>query len=555
MAKRVLIVGGNGGGMSCAARLRRLDEAAEVVVFDRGPHFSYAQCGLPYVLGREVGAADKLLLQKPERLQQTNHFEVRTGTEAVGIDLAARRLTVRTVATGATAEERYDALVLATGAAAVEPDVPGWDRPGHFFLRTVPDVQAVERWLADRTAKTAVVVGGGYIGLEAAEQLVRRGLRVTLVQRGRQVLTQLAPELAALLHRELTANGVALRLDAEVERFDRSADAAASAVVLKGGEALPADVVVFGLGARPEVSLAKAAGLAVGDAGGIATDAGQRTSDPHVWAVGDAVEVVQVATGRRGLVPLAGPANRQGRVAADTIVGRRAVNPGSVGTAVVRVFGLTAAFTGADEGHLRDAGVRYEAVHVHAASHAGYYPGAKRIALKLLFDPGDGRLFGAQAVGADGADKRIDVLATAISGRLRVGQVAQLDLGYAPPVGSAKDPVNVAAMAAENVCGGLVRVAHWHEVAGATVLDVREADERAKGAIPGSLHVPHSELRRRLGELPRDRELVVHCGSGQRSYKACRLLTQTGFRCRNLSGGYTTWETATDHLPGGGGDA
>lgn len=554
MGQRVLIVGGVAGGMSAAARARRLAEGADIVVFERGPHVSFANCGLPYFLGGEIADRAKLLVQTPERLRAALKLDVRALSEVVGIDRARKEIRVRDLAAGREYAERYDALVLSTGAAPIVPQVPGAGRAGHFALRALEDMDRIDSWVKARGATTAVVVGGGFIGLEVAEQFRRSGLGVAVVERNPQVLKPFDPEMAAHLHIELRKHGVALHLNSALARFDAPAtgeSAAASVVVLANGTRLPADVVILGLGVRPESKLARDAGLAVGATGGIRVDEHLRTSDPHIYAVGDTIEVTHGVTGRPAVIPLGGPANRQGRTAADNIFGTPTKYPGTLGTAIVRVFDLTAAVTGANEAQLKDAGIEFRAVHVHPNAHAGYYPGAQPIALKLLFAPGSGRLLGAQAVGADGVDKRIDVLATALRAGMTVDDVADLELCYAPPFGSAKDAVNLAGMAAQNVLRGRVVPIQWHELGAlpnALVLDVRDARERAAGAIPDSVHIPLPELRGRLNELPRDREIVAHCASGQRSYGACRLLSQHGFKCRNLVGSYKTWKAATEGL-------
>lgn len=552
MGKRVLIVGGVAGGMSAATRARRLAEDAEIVVFERGPNVSFANCGLPYYLGGEIADRNKLLVQTPERLRAAFNIDVRVRSEVVGIDRAAKRIEVRDLATGLSTFERYDALVLSTGAAPIVPRVPGAERPGHFVLRTLDDMDAIDAWVRTRGAEKAVVVGGGFIGLEVAEQLERRGMQVSVVERNPQVLKPFDPEMAARLHTELRDHGVALHLNNGLARFDDPApgeDARASVVVLDSGARLAADVVILGLGVRPESKLARDAGLALGPTGGIYVDQHLRTSDPDIYAVGDTIEVTHGVTGKPALIPLGGPANRQGRTAADNIFGVPTTYPGTLGTAIVRVFDLTAAVTGANEALLTAAGIAFGAVHLHPNSHAGYYPGAKPLALKVLFAPDTGKLLGAQAVGADGVDKRIDVLATALRAGMTVDDIADLELSYAPPFGSAKDPVNLAGMAAQNVRAGRVAVIQWDELAKldrshALILDVREAKEREGGTIPGSVHIPLGELRARLHELPRDMEIVAHCATGQRSYNACRVLLQNGFRCRNLAGSYKTWAAA-----------
>lgn len=552
MPKRVLIVGGVAGGMSAATRLRRLDESAEIVVFERGPFVSFANCGLPYHLGGEIADRGKLIVQSPQRLRQVFRLDVRANTEVVSIDRTAKTVIARHVITGEEITERYDDLILATGASAVIPPTPGLRRPGHFTLRTIPDMDGVMDWITKRDAKAALILGGGFIGLEAAEQLHRRGLSVTVVEKNPQVLTPLDPEMAAHVHLELKRHGVRLALGNPVERFEDAGPgetAAASVAVLADGTRLPADVVIVGVGVRPESKLAREAGLEVGPTGGVKVDGRMQTSDPHIYAVGDVVEVTHGVTGTPAVIPLGGPANRQGRIAADNVAGREAHYRGTLGTAVVRVFDTTAAVVGANEALLTRTGTPFQAVHLHPNSHAGYYPGAKPIALKVLFHPESGRLLGAQAVGEDGVDKRIDVIATALFAGLTVDDLAELELCYAPPFGSAKDPVNLAGMAAQNVTAGLVRVAQWHEVpalvaAGAVVVDVREPAERDGGVIPGSLSIPLGDLRDRLGELPKEKELLVHCASGQRSYNACRVLTQHGYTCRNLTGSFKTWKAA-----------
>jgi NADPH-dependent 2,4-dienoyl-CoA reductase/sulfur reductase-like enzyme/rhodanese-related sulfurtransferase len=542
------------GGASAAARARRLSEEAEILVFERGPYVSFANCGLPYFVGGEIADRERLLVRTPEALRASLNLDVRVLTEVLRIDRATGQIELRDVQTGKRYCESYDALVLSTGAAPLRPPIPGIDRPGHFTVRTVPDAEAIVAWVESHNARRAVVVGGGYIGLEMAEQLHRRGLSVTVAEALPQVMAPLDPEMAAWLHEELREHEIGLCLGDGVAAFEPpTADepAEASVVVLKSGTRLPADVVILGLGVRPEVGLAREAGLAIGDRGGIRVDEHLRTNDPHIWAVGDAIEVRDAVTGEWGLIPLAGPANRQGRIAADNILGRPSRYQGTFGTAVLRLFGLTAACTGANEKALRRAGIPWEAVHLHPASHAAYYPGAQPMALKLLFFPESGQLLGAQAVGGDGVDKRIDVLATALKARMTVHDLAELELAYAPPFGSAKDPVNLAGMIGQNVVHHDVEVAQWHEIATldprqTLLLDVREEAERRAGHIPGSVHIPLGQLRARLDELPCDREIVVHCQAGQRSYLACRILTQHGFRARNLSGAYRTWQAVAE---------
>ena len=579
--KRIVIVGGVAGGASAAARARRLCEQCEIIVIERGPHVSFANCGLPYFVGGEIIEQDSLLLQTPETLRARFNLDVRVSTEVVAVDRARQIVKVRELASGQEYEQSYDTLVLSTGASPLKPPIPGIERAGHFTVRNIPDVERIMAWIKDCRACRAVVVGGGYIGLEMAEQLKHRGLGVTVVEALPQVMAPLDPEMAAWLHAELKANGVALHLGDSVAAFEApqpGETARASVVVLKSGKRIEADTVVLGLGVRPETSLAKNAGLELGSLGGIRVNDHMQTSDAKIYAVGDAVEVRDRVTGAWGIIPLAGPANRQGRIAADNIFGRPSRYESTQGTAILRLFKLSAGCTGANEKSLRKAGIAYQALHLHPGSHAGYYPGAEPIAMKVLFAPDNGKLLGAQAVGHDGVDKRIDVFATAIKGNMTVNDLAELELAYAPPFGSAKDPINMAGMAAQNVLAGDVKLAQWDEISGDgrsrresaltspgekasgltsaatgeeefTVLDVRRPDERAKGFIPDSLHIPLDELRARMNELPRDGEIIVHCQSGQRSYFACRILSQHGFRVRNLTGSYRTWKTATAHQP------
>jgi NADPH-dependent 2,4-dienoyl-CoA reductase/sulfur reductase-like enzyme/rhodanese-related sulfurtransferase len=550
---RLVIVGGVAGGASAAARARRLCEHCEIVVFERGPYVSFANCGLPYFVGGEIVEQDSLLLQTPETLRARFNLDVRVNTEVVAIDRAAQVVKVRNLATQREYDQPYDALVLSTGAAPLKPPIPGIDRLGHFTVRNIPDVERIRHRIKDCHACRAVVVGGGYIGLEMAEQMHRQGLGLTVIEAMPQVMAPLDPEMAAWLHAELKSHHVALHLGDPVAAFESpqpGETARASVVVLKSGQRIPADIVVLGLGVRPETALAKSAGLDLGTRGGIKVNDRLQTSDPQIWAVGDAVEVRDRVTGVWGIIPLAGPANRQGRIAADNIFGRNLSYEGTWGTAILRLFELTAGCTGANEKTLRQANLPFQALHLHPGSHAGYYPGAEPIAMKILFAPDTGRLLGAQAVGRDGVDKRIDVLATALQGGMTVHDLAELELAYAPPFGSAKDPVNLAGMAGQNVWAGDVRLAQWNEIASLNpahtlVLDVRRPEERSVGAIPGSIHIPLDDLRARMNELPRDREIIVHCHSGQRSYFACRILAQHGLRVRNLTGSWRTWKTAT----------
>ena len=542
--RRVLIVGGVAGGASCAARLRRLDESLEIVVFDRGPYVSFANCGLPYYVGNVIADERTLLVASPELFRARFNVEVQTDTEVTGIDRSARTITVRDLRTRTSRTERYDLLVLSPGAAPIRPPLPGVDLPGVFAVRTIPDSRRIRSWIAEHSAKSAVVVGGGFIGLEMVENLIHRELSVAVLEKLPQVMPPLDPEMAVPVMEHLAAKGVQLHVGDGLARIEER-DGGGLVVVAESGARLAADLVILAIGVRPETTLAKDADLHIGPRGGIVVDAQMRTSDPNIWAVGDVVEVHDVLTGQDTVLPLAGPANRQGRVAAESIAGRATNFRGVQATAVVGVLGLTVASTGASEKGLRRAGVTsFQKVYLHPGHHAGYYPGARRIDLKLLFAVPDGRILGAQAVGLEGVEKRIDVIATAIQFHGTVHDLAEAELCYAPQFGAAKDPVNLAGMLAENVLNGDMPVADWRALArtDALVLDVREPDEFADGHVPNAVNLPLSQIRVRYGEMPKDRDLWVCCRVGQRAYYATRFLAQHGYRARNLSGGYTTYK-------------
>jgi NADPH-dependent 2,4-dienoyl-CoA reductase/sulfur reductase-like enzyme/rhodanese-related sulfurtransferase len=543
---KIVIVGGVAGGMSCAARARRLSESARITVFERGPYPSFANCGLPYHIGGEIADRSKLIVQTQEKLEANLAIDVRTGHEALSIDRAAKTVRVRRLADGVESDESYDYLVLSPGASPIVPPLAGLDLPGVFTLRNIPDMDRILQWLDKSAGNRAVVVGGGYIGLEVAEQLRHRGLQVTTAEASPQIMAPLDPEMADILHQEMRSQGVDLHLGDPLDRIEPAGGCAVGEVVLKSGSRLPADIVILGLGVRPETGLAKSAGLELGPRNGIKVDETLRTSDPSIFALGDAAEVVDKNTGEAALIPLAGPANRQGRIVADQIFGRNSTYKGTQGTAVLRLFRLTAAVTGASAKTLTRTGRDFRAIHLHPSSHAGYYPGAKPISLKLLWEPGTGKVLGAQAVGEDGVDKRIDVIATAIAAGMTIDDLAELELSYAPPFGSAKDPVNLAGMAAQNVETGLVQSLNPGDLdellqQGAFLLDVRDPGETECGTIPGAVAIPLGQLRSRINEVPRDRTVVIYCASGQRSYNACRILSQQGIDCRNLSGAYKTW--------------
>jgi NADPH-dependent 2,4-dienoyl-CoA reductase/sulfur reductase-like enzyme/rhodanese-related sulfurtransferase len=541
--RNVLIVGGVAGGASCAARLRRLDESAAITIFDRGPYVSFANCGLPYYVGNVIGDERNLLVASAALFRERFDVAVHTETEVLAIDRAARTVRVRELKSGAERVEPYDVLVLAPGAAPIRPPLPGIDTPGVFAVRSIPDSRRIRAWIEEHAARRAVVVGGGFIGLEMVENLVHRGLEVTVLEKLPQLMPPIDPEMAAPVARHLRERGVRLQLGDGLAGIETQG--ARLAVLAESGARLAADLVILSIGVRPETGLARAAGLEIGARGGIVVDDQMRTSDPRIWAVGDAVEVSDIVTGQEAIVPLAGPANRQGRVAAESIAGRPRRFRGVQATAVVGVLGMTIASTGASEKGLARAGVTgYETVYLHPGHHAGYYPGAQPIHLKLVFDRADGRVLGAQAVGTEGVEKRIDVIAAAIQFGGTVHDLAEAELCYAPQFGAAKDPVNLAGMIAENVLAGDMPLADWRRLGdtGALLLDVRDPEEFAAGHLPRAVNLPLSQLRRRFAELPREREIWVSCGVGQRAYYAIRFLAQHGYQARNLSGGYATYE-------------
>lgn len=549
---KTVIIGGVAGGMSAATRLRRLDEAAEIVVLERSGHVSFANCGLPYYVGGVISNRNALLLQTPSSLKARFGIDVRVNTEALAIDRAARTVLVRDLATGEQYTESYDALVLAPGAAPFVPPIPGVERA--LALRNIGDTDAMASAVdtvleqaererlgggADASAEpTAVIMGGGFIGIELAENLTERGLKVVVVELADQILAPLDVEMAALVARHLVKKGVDVRTGASV------ASIGADTVELSDGTTLPAHLVVAAIGVRPETRLAEDAGLELGARGGILVDEHQRTSDPAVFAVGDAVVKRDAVTGDQALVPLAGPANRHGRLVADVIAGRPVASRTVLGTAIVGAFGLVAAATGWTEKRAVAAGRRIRVIHSHPANHAGYYPGAEGMSLKLVVDADTDAILGAQGVGGAGVDKRIDVIATAMRGGLTASDLADLELSYAPQFGSAKDPVNMLGFIAENLRDGLTETIQWHEVAGEVargvqLIDVRTPAEYARGTVDGAVNIPVDDLRARLDEVAD--EVIVHCQVGLRGYLAARTLAQHGRRVRNLDGGYRTW--------------
>ena len=541
---KILVVGGVAAGASAAVRARRLDEKACIVLFERGAYISFANCGLPYHVSGVIPQRSSLLVQTPEAMRERFNIDVRIGTEIIQINPRQKTVLARKLSDGSQYEESYDFLVLSPGAEPLRPPLPGVNSGRVFTLRNIPDMDAVKTLVDGGAIKRAVIVGGGYIGLEMCEALRERKIVVTMVEMRPQVMEPCDPEMAAFLHREIQANGVTLRLNTAVRGFRDQQEGLL--VDLANEDSIPCDLVILAIGVRPEVHLAKDCGLAIGARGGILVDEFMRTSDPCILAAGDAVEIRDFLSGKNVTIPLAGPANRQGRIAADTIFAPRRPYKGTQGTAICKVFGQTIGMTGWNEKQLTAAGLAHEKIYIHPSDHAGYYPGATTISFKLLFDPASGKIFGAQAVGTSGVDKHIDVLAVAIRAGLTVRDLQDLELSYAPPYNSAKDPVNQLGFVASNLIDKLCFICHVPEIqkprTDQIILDVRQDDEFLAGAIPGALHIPLDSLRSRLSELPEDKEILVYCRAGFRGYIACRILMQNALRCRNLSGGYIIYQ-------------
>jgi NADPH-dependent 2,4-dienoyl-CoA reductase/sulfur reductase-like enzyme/rhodanese-related sulfurtransferase len=541
VGKKVIIVGGVAAGATTAARLRRVDETAEIIMIERGEDISFANCGLPYYVGDVIEDRENLLVQTPEGMSRRFNLDIRTRHEVQRIIPAEKTIEVKNLRDQTIYRENYDYLVLSPGAQPTVPDFPGVDKRNVFTVRNIPDSDFIRHYIEVMDVEKAVVVGGGYIGLEMAEMLDHREIDVTLVEAGPQVMNALDPEMAAIMHNFMSFMGIDLILNdrpLSLEGEDKIEQ-----VVLASGKKINTDMVILGIGVKPEVWLAEQAGLTLGSTGGIMVDESMRTSDPYIYAAGDAVQIKDYQSGQDALVPLAGPANRQGWIIANNIAGRELKYPGSQGTGILKFKDLTIAMTGKNEKHLQRLGWDYMVCHIHPNSHASYYPGATQMTLKLLFTPGDGKVLGAQIVGFDGVDKRIDVLATAIHAGLTVFDLQELELAYAPPFSSAKDPVNMAAYVAGNMIRGDVEVVYWQEVEelvrnGAYLLDVRTKEEIEMGMVPGSHHIPLDDLRDNLDKLPRDREIIAYCQISLRSYIASRILQQHGFNVKNISGGY-----------------
>lgn len=547
---KILIVGGVAGGASAAARSRRLSEDAEIVLFERGPDVSFANCGLPYYLGGEIADRSKLLVTTAARLKERYNLDVRTRSSVEAIDRAAKTIRVRDLASGREYSESYDKLILSPGAAPLRPPIPGIDLPGVFTLRNLHDVDGIKARV-DHGIKNVVIVGAGFIGLELAENFAKRGVATTVVELQDQVLPPFDKEMTTPIANVLAAKGVSVLLGQSAEGFE---DVPEGLVVrLKSGQRLPAQLVILGVGVRPENKLAVDAGLEVGPRGGIRVNEFLQTADPDIYAVGDVIEVQDFVSGDPAQVPLAGPANRQGRIAADNAFGRSVRYRGTQGTAIVGVFDRVAAMTGASEKALRRSKRAYRKIYIHPANHAGYYPGAQAMTLKVIFDPVSGKILGAQAVGGAGVDKRIDVLAVAIQAGMTVYDLEEMELSYAPQFGSAKDPVNMAGFVASGWLRGehpqvdLETVLSAPEGQRPFLVDVRTPEEFARGIIPGAVNIPVDVLRSRLNEFPRGKEIAVYCQGGQRAYFATRILQQKGFTVANVGGGYLTYKL---HHPG-----
>jgi NADPH-dependent 2,4-dienoyl-CoA reductase/sulfur reductase-like enzyme/rhodanese-related sulfurtransferase len=546
VAKKVIIVGGVAAGATTAARLRRLDEEADIIMIERGEDISFANCGLPYYVGDVIPNRNNLLVQTPTSMSRRFELDIRTRNEVQKIFPTEKMVEVHNLRNDKIYRENYDYLVLCPGAKPIVPDFPGVDKPNVFTVRNIPDSDFIRHYIEVREVRKAVVVGGGFIGLEMAEMLHHRGIAVTIIEAGPQVMNALDPEMAAIVHNYIRSLEINLILNDRPQSLE-GADSAEQ-VVLAGGRRIETDMVILGIGVRPEVWLAEQAGLTLGSTGGIWVDEYMRTSDPSIYAAGDAVQIKDYQSGQDALVPLAGPANRQGWIIANNIAGRALKYPGSQGTGIVKFKDLTVAMTGKNEKHLQRLGWEYMVCHIHPNSHATYYPGAAQMTLKLLFTPRDGKVLGAQIVGFEGVDKRIDVLATAIHAGLTVFDLQELELAYAPPFSSAKDPVNMAGYVASNMVQGDVEVIRWEEVGdrvkkGAYLLDVRTKEEIQMGMVPGATNIPLDELRENLDKLPRDKEIIAYCQLSLRSYIATRILLQHGFNAKNTSGGYKLYSS------------
>ena len=539
---KTIIIGGVAGGASAAARLRRLDETAEIIILERGEFISFANCGLPYFIGGEITDRNMLTLQTPSSFRARFNIDVRVFSEAIKISPDTKTVTVKDLNKGKTYEESYDNIILSPGAEPFKPNISGIESANVFTLRNIPDTLKIKRYIETAEPRSAVVVGGGYIGVEMAENLAKAGLQVSIVELADHLIAPLDFDMAADVHRYIKAKGIRLYLNNGVKAID------GSKVILQNGE-ISADMVIMSVGVRPETSLAKDCGIVLNSRGSIIVDSRMRTNIPNIFAVGDAVEVKNYVTKSAAFIPLAGPANKQGRIAADNIAGFESEYKGTGGSAVLKLFDMTIATTGLNEKSAEAAGIDFNKIYTYSASHASYYPGGNMMSVKILWDRKTLKIIGAQIVGFDGVDKRMDVIASAIRFGAKVTDLAELELCYAPPYSSAKDPVNMAGFVAENIISGKVKQFFWHDVenlprdGSVTLLDVRTSTERARGHIDGFMHIPLDSLRERINELPKDKPVYVHCHSGLRSYIACRILAGNGFDCYNLSGGWRLYES------------
>lgn len=550
MSKKVIIVGGVAGGASTAARLKRLDESLEIIMFEKGEYISFANCGLPYYIGETIKERDNLLVQTVEGMSSRFNIDIRNFSEVIKIDKDAKKVTVKNHSSSQVYEESYDVLVLSPGASPITPPIPGLKEATNLFtLRNIPDTDKIKAFVDNNSPKEAVIVGGGFIGLEMAENLNERGVSVTLVEMADQVMAPLDYEMAAIVHEHLLQNGINLILKDGVKSFENRG----KKVVLNSGKEIVTDMIVLSIGVSPESKIAIEAGLEVNNRKAIVVNKEMKTSDENIYALGDAVEVIDYINGNPTMIPLAWPANRQGHVVADNICGKKAEYNGTLGSSVAKVFSLTVATTGNNEKTLKRLNLEYKAIHLHPNSHAGYYPGAFPISLKVLFNPQDGKILGAQGVGLDGVEKRIDVIATAIKGNLKITDLPELELCYAPPYSSAKDPVNMAGYIGTNIMDNLVSIVQWDEVDNLIannefILDVREEMEFEVGHIENALNIPLNTLRNNLNKIPKDKTIYVYCQVGLRGYIGCRILSQYGFNCVNLDGGYKTYATVKSSL-------
>ncbi|MED1740155.1 CoA-disulfide reductase [Bacillus swezeyi] len=543
MRKKIVIIGGVAGGATTAARLRRLDEQAHIVLFERGEYISFANCGLPYYIGETIKSREKLLVQTVEGMSKKFNLDIRNRSEVVKINRDKKTVTVNNLAKHHMYEESYDVLVLSPGAKPIVPPIPGLAEAYNLFtLRTIPDTDQIKNYIDSQKPKKAVVIGGGFIGLEMAENLAGRGVHVTLVEMSDQVMTPLDYEMAAIVHKHLREKGVSLILKDGVQSFSDKG----KKVILSSEKVIDTDFTILSIGVTPENALAAEAGLRIGSRGGIRVNDRLLTNDEHIYAIGDAIETSDYVHQQPAFIPLAGPANRQGRIVANNIYGKQETYKGTLGTSIAKIFDLTAAVTGSNEKTLKQHGIDYRVAHIHPASHAGYYPGASPLALKIIFSPHDGMIYGAQAIGKDGADKRIDVIATAMKGDLTVFDLTELELAYAPPFSSAKDPVNMAGFVASNMLEDDLETVQWHEIDqivenGGFLIDVREPNERKMGSIKGSINIPLGEIRERLHEIPKAQPIYLACQAGLRGYLAARTLHGHGYQAINLDGGWKTY--------------